>query len=232
MALKKVLIVDGDIGFTRSLSTELEKRNYSCKVLDEGIRVLEELEKEYELILLDLKLPDIDGVVLCREIRKRSEIPIIVITEKQEVINKVLALDSGADDYMVKPINNLELIARINALFRRIDLAVTLDSDETVEIGDFTINKIGRTIVLNGQEINLTGKEFDLFYVLIKNAGTVFSREELLELVWGEDYYGDGRTIDVHIRRIRRKLSRVKKDQVYILTKWGVGYYFNPLEGK
>lgn len=227
---KRILIVDGDRNFAKTLKYDLTESEYIIKKIFFGKECMAELRaNDYDLVILDLELPDKSGLALCQSIRKESTIPIIVISAKDTDLDIILSLESGADDYLIKPFNILELKARIEAIFRRMGYSDNAAMEEEYHIGEFTINPIGRTIEIKGQEINLTGKEFDLFYILIKNAGQVFSREELLDIVWGEDHYGDGRTIDVHIRRIRRKLGRVTDESTYILTQWGVGYYFDPL---
>lgn len=225
---RNILIVDNDKSFVKGLKYSLEQDEYIIESDYSGKDIIEKINKNnYDLILLDLVLPGINGMNLCKSIRKDSQIPIIIITEKDEDINKILALEYGADDYLVKPFNILELKARIKAIFRRINYRNTNINNEIVKIGDFEINTLGRKINIKDREINLTGKEFDLFYVLVSNPGRVFKREELLELVWGYAYYGDLRTVDVHIRRIREKVEKDSSNVQYILTKWGVGYYFN-----
>jgi len=226
---KRVLVVDGDKDFVKGLAYHLNQVGYTIFALYEGRNAVKELgNQHYDLILLELDLPDVNGLDLCKEIRKEYTVPIIILSKKSALMDQIVSLESGADDYLVKPFNIEELKVRIKVIFRRIEYSDGSKLEENLEIGDFKINTIGRTIEIHNKEINLTGKEFDLFYVLITNPGKVFTREELLELVWGEDYFGDGRTIDVHIRRIRKKLLEVVDEDIYILTKWGVGYYFEP----
>lgn len=227
MVGRNILIIDNDKSFVKGLKYSLEQDKYVIESEYYGKDIIEKInKKDYDLILLDLILPDINGMKLCQSIRKHCQIPIIIITEKDEDINKIVALEYGADDYLVKPFNTLELKARIKAIFRRIDYRNTELKNEIVKIEDFEINILGRKINIKGREISLTVKEFDLFYVLISNSGRVFKREELLKLVWGYAYYGDLRTIDVHIRRIREKIENDLNNIQYILTKWGEGYYF------
>ena len=176
---------------------------------------------------MDIVLPDSNGLNICQAIRNDSQVPIIVVTEKDEDINKILALEYGADDYIVKPFNILELKARIKAILRRVNFSNKELNNQIIKINNFTINTVGRKVTIKDRNANLTGKEFDLFFILISNPGRVFKREELLELVWGYAYYGDLRTVDVHIRRIREKIEKDSSDVKYIMTKWGVGYYFN-----
>lgn len=225
---KKILIIDNDKSFVKGLKYSLEQDRYIVDVVHKGKEIINKIsKKEYSLVLLDLILPDGTGLNVCKDIRRDSQVPIIIITEKDEDINKILALEYGADDYVVKPFNILELKARIKAIFRRINYKNTSFNNQVVKIDDFTINTIGRKVNIKGRDINLTGKEFDLFFVLISNAGRIFKREELLDLVWGYGYYGDYRTVDVHIRRIREKVEQDSSNNKYIMTKWGVGYYFN-----
>ena len=224
----KILIIDSDKSFVKGLRYSLEQEEYNIDISSSANHIMEKIRKnKYDLILLDLVLVDYNGLNLCREIREESQVPIIIITEKNEDINKILALEYGADDYIIKPFNILELKARIKAILRRVNYTPVGLNSQIMKIQDFTINTVGRKVNIKDRDINLTGKEFDLFYALISNPGKVFKREELLELVWGYEYYGDLRTVDVHIRRIREKIERDSSDAEYILTKWGVGYYFN-----
>lgn len=225
---KKLLILDGDKSFVKGLKYSFEQDGYSIDVMHHGKDVMDKVNlNDYTLVLLDLILPDSNGLNICQAIRNSSQVPIIVITEKDEDINKILALEYGADDYVVKPFNILELKARIKAILRRVNYKSVELNNQIIKIQDFTINTVGRKVTIKDRNINLTGKEFDLFFVLISNPGKVFKREELLELVWGYAYYGDLRTVDVHIRRIREKIEKDSSDAEYIMTKWGVGYYFN-----
>ncbi len=223
----KLLIVDSDKSFVKGLKYNLEQDKYSLDVIHHGKEVLDRLSKhDYDLILLDLVLKDSDGLNICQAIRDISHIPIIIITNKNEDMSKILALEYGADDYVVKPFNILELKARIKAILRRMNYKPIEINNQIIKIHDFTINTVGRKVTVGDKNVNLTGKEFDLFFVLIANPGKIFTREELLESVWGYEYYGDLRTIDVHIRRIREKIEESSVTQ-YIMTKWGEGYYFN-----
>ena len=227
MVETNILIIDNDKSFVKGLKYSLEQDGHIIESEHYGKNIIERISKRnYDLILLDLVLPDINGLTLCQSIRKNGQIPIIIITEKDEDINKIVALEYGADDYLVKPFNVLELKARIKAIFRRINYKDTRLNNKVIKIDEFEIDILSRKINLKDREINLTGKEFDLFYVLVTNIGKIFKREELLELVWGYAYYGDLRTVDVHIRRIREKVEKDSSDVQYILTKWGVGYYY------
>lgn len=223
----KILIVDTDKSFIKGLRYSLEQDDYTIDVLNNGKDVIDRINKKsYDMVLLELDIPDMSGLTICQNIRSISSVPIIFITANNEDIKKILALEYGADDYLVKPFNILELKARIKAILRRINNKGTDLNKNIIRVKDFTINTIGRRVISPDRSINLTGKEFDLLYVLASNPGKVFTREELLEKVWGYAYYGDLRTVDVHIRRIREKIEKDPKDAEYILTKWGIGYYF------
>lgn len=227
---EKILIVDGDRSFVKGLRYSLEQDRYKVDAVYKGKDALSRMENhDYQMILLDLMLPDVNGLNICKDISKRYELPIIIISEKDEDINIILALEYGADDYLIKPFNILELKARIKAVLRRTNANNNTINNQVVKLDDFTINTLGRKISIGDRDVNLTGKEFDLFFVLISNPGKVFKREELLELVWGYSYFGDLRTVDVHIRRIREKIEQDSSDLKYIMTKWGVGYYYNEI---
>ena len=223
----KVIVINRDKVFLEGLKYSLEQDGYT---IDAAYNIQEAMdrikEKEYDLVLLDIVLPDGNGLTLCQTIRKHSQVPIIVLTDQKEDMSKVLALNYGADDYLTRPFNILELKARIKALLRRVNMVMPKIDAQTVKIDDFTINSMGRRVTVGDENIDLTGKEFDLFYILISNQGKVFTREELLEEIWGYEYFGDLRTVDVHIRRLREKIEDNPKNAEYILTKWGKGYYF------
>lgn len=223
----KVLIVDDELLLIKSLKYSLEQDNYE---VDQALNGNEALRKvisdEYDMIILELVLPDMDGLEVCQKIREKSSVPVLILTAKDEDMNKILGLEYGADDYMTKPFNILELKARIKAILRRTKSSNQKNSEQTIVVDDFIINALGRKVSLNGHEINLTAKEFDLLLLLTTNPGKVFSREELLEVIWGYEYFGDLRTVDVHVRRLREKIENNADSYEYILTKWGVGYYF------
>ncbi|MBU5455475.1 DNA-binding response OmpR family regulator [Keratinibaculum paraultunense] len=223
----KIMVVDRDKSLIKALKYSLEKDNYQ---VDSAFTIKKAIEKvkrrDYELIILEILLPDGNGLNLCQTIRKQSQVPIIVLTEKKEDISKILALEYGADDYVTKPFNILELKARIKAILRRVNVVIPQVDNQSIKIDDFVINALGRKLTVNGEDIILTGKEFDLFYILVSNPGKVFTREELLENIWGCEYFGDLRTVDVHIRRLREKIEKDPADTKYIHTKWGAGYYF------
>lgn len=223
----KILIVDDEKLFVKGLKYSLEQDDYTIEVAFDGKEAIEKVKKKrYDLIILDLMLPGIDGLEVCQKIRQDSQVPIIMLTARGEDINKILGLEYGADDYLTKPFNILELKARIKAILRRVNMKNTNITDQVVQIDDFKINTLGRKLTVRGNEVNLTAKEFDLLLLLATNPGKVFTREELLETIWGYEYFGDLRTVDVHIRRLREKIEEDSGQPEYILTKWGVGYYF------
>jgi DNA-binding response OmpR family regulator len=223
----KILIVDDEPLLVKGLKYSLEQDGYSTEAAYDGKEALEKQSKEkFDMIILDLMLPEIDGLEVCQRIRERSDVPIIMLTAKGEDMNKILGLEYGADDYMIKPFNILELKARIKAILRRTNSKETKLGEQIIYVDDFIINTLGRKVTVNGKEKNLTAKEFDLLILLATNPGKVFTREELLEIIWGYEYFGDLRTVDVHVRRLREKVEKNSSNYEYILTKWGVGYYF------
>ncbi|MBW4827308.1 MAG: response regulator transcription factor [Clostridiaceae bacterium] len=223
----KILIVDDEKLFVKGLKYSLEQDDYIIETAFDGKEAIEKVKKKrYDLIILDLMLPGIDGLEVCQKIRQNSQVPIIMLTARGEDINKILGLEYGADDYLTKPFNILELKARIKAILRRVNMKSTNITDQVIQIDDFKINTLGRKLTIHGNEVNLTAKEFDLLLLLATNPGKVFTREELLETIWGYEYFGDLRTVDVHIRRLREKIEEDSGQPEYILTKWGVGYYF------
>ncbi|NLW40761.1 MAG: response regulator transcription factor [Tissierellia bacterium] len=223
----RVIVINRDKLLLKGLKYSLEQDGF---IVDAAYTVREAKDKikkkDYGLVLLDLVLPDGNGLNLCQTIRENSQVPIIALTEKQEDINKILALEYGADDYITKPINILVLKAKIKAILRRVNMKNFQIEKQIIKVDNFTINTLGRRLIKGDESISLTGKEFDLFYLLVSNPGKVFTREELLEAIWGYEYFGDLRTVDVHIRRLREKIEDDSSNLQYIHTKWGVGYYF------
>ena len=184
-------------------------------------------ENTYDMILLDLMLPKMDGFEVCQRIREFSDVPIVMLTAKGDDMDKILGLEYGADDYITKPFNILEVKARIKAIMRRTGTKEEKTTKKSViENGDIKLDLESRRLYICGQEINLTGREFELLELLVVNQNKVFSREKLLELVWGVDYPGDVRTVDVHVRRLREKIEPNPSEPRYVHTKWGVGYYY------
>ena len=226
MSMGKVLIVDDDQNICELLRLYIEKEGYDTRIANDGKAALEVFD-EYnpDLIMLDIMLPELDGWQVCREIRKKSQCPIIMLTAKSEVIDKVLGLELGADDYVVKPFEAKEIVARIKAVLRR---SGTNDEDAVKEVhyDKLSINLTNYELRVNGVQVDTPPKEMELIYHLASNPNRVFSRDELLDQVWGFDYYGDSRTVDVHVKRLREKLEGVS-DQWELKTVWGVGYKFD-----
>lgn len=223
----RILIVDDEPLLVKGLKYSLEQDGYLIESASDGREALNKYENQkYDLIILDLMLPEIDGLEVCQRIREKSDTPIIMLTAKGEDMNKILGLEYGADDYMTKPFNILELKARVKAILRRSATKSSNLNDQIMYVDDFIINTLGRKVIVNGKETGLTAKEFDLLILLATNPGKVFNREELLEIIWGYEYYGDLRTVDVHVRRLREKIEKDSNNYEYVLTKWGVGYYF------
>lgn len=226
MSMGKVLIVDDDQNICELLRLYIEKEGYDTRIANDGKAALEVFD-EYnpDLIMLDIMLPELDGWQVCREIRKKSQCPIIMLTAKSEVFDKVLGLELGADDYVVKPFEAKEIVARIKAVLRR---SGTNDEDAVKEVhyDKLSINLTNYELRVNGVQVDTPPKEMELFYHLASNPNRVFSRDELLDQVWGFDYYGDSRTVDVHVKRLREKLEGVS-DQWELKTVWGVGYKFD-----
>ena len=223
---KTVLLVDDEKTLVKALKFNLEKEGFQVEEAFDGEEALEKaFNLNPDIIILDLMLPGLDGFEVCREIRKKEEIPIIMLTAKGEDIDKVLGLELGADDYMTKPFNPRELVARIKAILRRSSV-----KDESlrkqIQIGSMQIDLLQQRVRLGEQEIDLTAKEFALLSYLASNAGRVYSREQLLEQIWGYNYYGDARTVDVHIRHLREKIEEDPSNPQLILTVWGTGYKF------
>jgi DNA-binding response OmpR family regulator len=224
--MEKLLVVDDEPILLKGLKFSLEQEEYEVITAIDGQDALEKFKQDkYDLIVLDLMLPKVDGLEVCREIRKSSMTPIIMLTAKGEDDSKIAGLEAGADDYLTKPFNIAELKARIKAVLRRVNPS-EINTPSEIRIDDFVINTLGRKVSLNGNEINLTAKEFDLLLLLVINKEKVFSREDLLEIIWGYEYFGDVRTVDVHIRRLREKIEKDSSHPDYIMTKWGVGYFF------
>ncbi|MDF0485577.1 response regulator [Amygdalobacter nucleatus] len=224
----KILIVDDEKNIVDVLSTNLEREGYFTRAAYDGLQALEMIDKDVpDLIILDCMLPGIDGLDVCRRVRKKFQMPIIMLTAKSEEIDKVLGLELGADDYITKPFSIREVLARVKASLRRSNLGEVENNDSKVmKFGEIEIDSDCYEVRRNGVNLHLTLREFELVRFLAANAGQVFSREDLLCKVWGYEYYGDVRTVDVTIRRTREKLETNQGDYRYIMTKRGVGYYF------
>ena len=225
---KKVLVVDDEKLIVKGIRFSLLQDGMEVDCAYDGEEALEKAkEKEYDLILLDVMLPKMDGFEVCQQIREFSEVPIVMLTAKGDDMDKILGLDYGADDYITKPFNILEVKARIKAIMRRTSGGNKKEVvASVVEKGDLKLDCDSRRLFVLGREINLTGREFELLELLVKNENKVYSREQLLETVWGKDYPGDVRTVDVHVRRLREKVEVNPSEPKYVHTKWGVGYYY------
>ena len=224
---KRILIVDDEPLIVKGLKYSLEQDGYETDSAADGEEAVEKFfSGEYDLVLLDVMLPKLNGIDVCQRIREKSNAPIIMLTAKGEDMDKILGLEYGADDYMTKPFNILEVKARIKTIFRRTAMSVRDTNSKIIRVRDMTINVNSRSVTIGQKEVNLTAKEFDLLHLFASNRGTVFSREQLLETIWKYDYLGDLRTVDVHIRRLREKIEKNPAQPEFIFTKWGVGYYF------
>jgi len=224
---KRILLVDDEPLIIKGLKYTLEQEGYETLAAYDGEEALEMFfSNRVDLILLDVMLPRMDGIQVCQRIRESSNVPIIMLTAKGEDMDKILGLDYGADDYMTKPFNILEVKARIKTILRRAGQPTVTEEKKVIRVRDLELNVINRSVTLAGKEVRLTAKEFDLLQLFINNRGKVFSREAMLETVWKYDYMGDARTVDVHIRRLREKIERNTSQPEFIFTKWGVGYYF------
>ncbi len=231
MEKKRILIVDDDENIAELISLYLLKECFDTEIVGDGEQALVKF-KEYkpQLILLDIMLPGIDGYDVCREIRKSSNVPIIMLSAKGEVFDKVLGLKIGADDYMIKPFDSNELVARVQAVLRRVsqneetDETASEEEKDCVKYDGLTVNLTGYSVIYNGKAIDMPPKEMELLYFLASSPNQVFTREQLLDQIWGYDYIGDTRTVDVHVKRIREKIKDGKNWS--IATVWGIGYKF------
>ena len=224
----KILIVDDEKVIVKAMKFNFERDGYTVEVAYDGEEALRlARDKTVGIIILDLMLPKIDGLTVCQKVREFSNVPIIMVTAKTEDMDKIMGLEYGADDYVTKPFNILELKARVKAILRRVTpVAAPGRGDARMSVGTVELDYNRRTVTIDGRTVDLTSKEFDLMDLLVSNAGKVYSRENLLDLVWGYDYPGDIRTVDVHVRRLREKIEPNSAEPIYLLTKWGAGYYF------
>lgn len=225
----KLLVVDDEKVLVKGLKFNLEQEGYTVDVCYDGATAVEMARMgQYDLILMDLMMPDKDGLTASKEIREVSNIPIIMLTARDEERDKLLGFEYGADDYITKPYNILELKARVRALLRRASITPPPEEEPArkLTMGGITLDFDRRSAFLDGREVNLTVKEFELISLLMRNEGKVFSRENLLDIIWGHDYYGEERTVDVHVRRLREKIERNPAHPEHLVTKWGVGYFF------
>ncbi len=225
---KKVLVVDDEKLIVKGIRFSLEQEGMEVDCAYDGEEALEAIKNnEYDVVLLDVMIPKMSGFEVCQNVREFSEVPIIMLTAKGDDMDKILGLEYGADDYITKPFNILEVKARIKAIMRRNKrTGNNVISSKVVTFGDLKVDFDGRRVFVRNHEKKLTAKEFDLLELLMNNPGKVYSRDSLLNTVWGYDYYGDVRTVDVHVRRLREKIEDEPSNPDYIHTKWGVGYYF------
>ena len=223
---RHVLVVDDEKLIVKGIRFSLEQDGMEVDCAYDGEEALKlARENHYDMILLDVMLPKHDGFEVCQQIREFSDVPIIMLTARDDDMNKILGLEYGADDYITKPFNILELKARIRAMLRRAG-GGQARQENTITIGNLTLDTDQRIALRHGEAVELTAKEYDLIELLMKNPRRVYSRENLMNVVWGYSYAGDYRTVDVHIRRLREKLEDNPAEPAYIMTKWGVGYYF------
>ena len=227
----QILVVDDEKLIVKGIKFSLEQDGMEVTAAYDGEEALQNIkEKNFDLVVLDVMLPKMDGLEVCQQTREFSQVPIIMVTAKGEDMDKIMGLEYGADDYITKPFNILELKARIRALLRRSmngnQAAQSRQRTPLLTVGDLSLDTEQRVALRDGKTIDLTAKEYDLIELLMKNPRRVYSRESLMDLVWGYSYAGDYRTVDVHIRRLREKLEPDPANPVYIMTKWGVGYYF------
>ncbi len=227
--MKKVLVVDDEKSIVKGLKFSLEQDDMSVDTASDGEMAVNKIrENSYDVILLDVMLPKFTGLEVCQMVREFSDVPIIMLTAKGEDMDKILGLEYGADDYITKPFNILEVKARIKAIMRRSSKTETDKSRDgsVIEINGLRLECDSRRVFIDNAEASLTAKEFDLLLLLISNPNKVYSRDELLETIWGTSYPGDARTVDVHVRRLREKIESQPANPKFIHTKWGIGYYF------
>ncbi|MBQ2753295.1 MAG: response regulator transcription factor [Firmicutes bacterium] len=227
----KILVVDDEKLIVKGIKFSLEQDGMEVDVAYDGEEALNLIKtEEHDLVVLDVMLPKMDGLEVCQQTRGFSQVPIIMLTAKDEDMDKIMGLEYGADDYMTKPFNILELKARIKAILRRSvkrSDAQKLQQKKVVKIRNIELQIESRRVFIDEKEVNLTAKEFDILQLLMENQGRVYSRDSLLKKIWGSDYPGDARTVDVHVRRLREKIESNPSEPEFIFTKWGVGYYFN-----
>ena len=222
----KILVVDDEKLLVKGMKFNLENEGYQVECAYDGAAAVELARNDkFDLLILDVMMPEVDGLEACMRIREFSNVPIIMLTAKSEDADKLMGFECGADDYLTKPFNILELKARVRALLRRA-AGVQRNRGAVLAAGDLSLNTEERVAIRDGQTVELTAKEYDLIELLMRNPRRVYSRENLMNVVWGYSYAGDYRTVDVHIRRLREKLEKNPAEPDHIMTKWGVGYYF------
>ena len=222
----KILVVDDEKTLVKGIKFNLENEGYQVECAYDGAAAVElARNNRFDLLILDVMMPEVDGLEACMRIREFSNVPIIMLTAKSEDADKLMGFECGSDDYLTKPFNILELKARVRALLRRA-AGVQRMQGGVLTVGDISLNTEERTAMRDGKTVDLTAKEYDLIELLMRNPRRIYSRENLMNVVWGYAYTGDYRTVDVHIRRLREKLERDPAEPEHIMTKWGVGYYF------
>ena len=229
----KVLVVDDEKMIVKGLRFSLQQDGYEVECAYDGEEALGMIrERQYDIVLLDVMLPKLSGFEVLQQVREFSDVPVIMLTARGDDMDKILGLDYGADDYVTKPFNPLEVKGRIKAIIRRTSRARKAEEvkENIIEVGDLRMDLDNRRVTLSDKEINLTSKAFELLELLATHAGKVYSRAMLLQMVWGKDNPGDVRTVDVHIRRLREKIEHNASEPKYVQTKWGVGYYFRSHE--
>jgi two-component system response regulator RegX3 len=223
----RIMLVDDEPLITDSLSYSLQREGYEVEAVADGALAIDAIKKfDPDLVVLDIMLPGVNGMEVCRKLRAESNIPVIMLTARGDELDRILGLEVGADDYLAKPFSFRELLARIRSLLRRIELDRQIDLPKSMEIGSVTMDTVSRRLIIKGGDIPLSIREFDLLAFLMQNAGKALSREELLDHVWGSDWIGDPRTLDVHIRWLRLKIEEDPASPVYIQTVRGHGYRF------
>jgi DNA-binding response OmpR family regulator len=221
-----ILVIDDDENTAKSVKVNLEADNYKVDVCMNGHDAIKRIDDHiYNMLVLDTTLSGLDGLSLLLKIRERSYIPVMLISDKQGGEDRIMGFDLGADDYLPKPLNMSELKVRVRVLLRRAYEYVS-SKNEIINVRDIAIDVPSRKVNVNAKHVELTSKEFDILFLLVTNPGKIYNRETLLEIIWGYDYYGDSRTVDVHVRRLREKIERDPANPQYIMTKWGVGYYY------
>ena len=224
--MAKILVVDDEKLLVKGMKFNLENEGYQVECAYDGAAAVElARNNKFDLLILDVMMPEVDGLEACMRIREFSNVPIIMLTAKSEDSDKLMGFECGADDYLTKPFNILELKARVRALLRRA-AGVQRSQGGVLTVGDLSLNTEERVAIRDGETVELTAKEYDLIELLMRNPRRVYSRENLMNVVWGYSYAGDYRTVDVHIRRLREKLEKNPAEPDHIMTKWGVGYYF------
>jgi len=229
MASELILIVDDEASIVDLARLYLEKEGYKVWAIDDGLRALEKIPVlKPALVVLDIMLPGVDGFEVCRRLRVDNPVPILMVTARDDDIDKIIGLEMGADDYVVKPFSPQELVSRVRAVLRRGGSEKTTEGERALEVGGLLIDPLSRSVTLNGSAIELTVKEFDMLYLLARHPRQVFSRDHLLERIWGVSEYIDPGTVTVHVRRLREKIEIDPSKPAQLLTVWGVGYKFEP----